>query len=320
MNEKLPLRGHPHFCRWLFMAIALMVAFEAHSQGVVVRGKVTNPEGESIPGANVAVQGTNLGTVTDAGGDYSIQLPNENQTLVFSFIGYVSQEVAVNGRSVINIQLESDLRALEEVVIIGYGSVKKTDLTGSVGQVNVEELVKAPVATFTEALAGRVAGVRVAASDGQPGGGMEIVIRGAGSLTQSTSPLYVIDGFPVEDLDPATLNPEDIESMTILKDASSTAVYGSRAANGVILINTKRGMVGAPVVTLSTSYGFQQNPKKMELMNAYEFVKYQSELNPIVPGATGVTANTAYYFANDKTLRTPSMLVSSEVTRLSSLV
>lgn len=302
MNEKLPLRGHPHFCRWLFMAIALMVAFEAHSQGVVVRGKVTNPEGESIPGANVAVQGTNLGTVTDAGGDYSIQLPNENQTLVFSFIGYVSQEVAVNGRSVINIQLESDLRALEEVVIIGYGSVKKTDLTGSVGQVNVEELVKAPVATFTEALAGRVAGVRVAASDGQPGGGMEIVIRGAGSLTQSTSPLYVIDGFPVEDLDPATLNPEDIESMTILKDASSTAVYGSRAANGVILINTKRGMVGAPVVTLSTSYGFQQNPKKMELMNAYEFVKYQSELNPIVPGATGVTANTAYYFANDKTL------------------
>ncbi|MEX2232855.1 MAG: SusC/RagA family TonB-linked outer membrane protein, partial [Cyclobacteriaceae bacterium] len=149
---------------------------------------------------------------------------------------------------------------------------------------------------------GRVAGVRVSSSDGQPGGEVNIVIRGAGSLTQSTSPLYVIDGFPVEDLNPATLNPEDIESMTILKDASSTAVYGSRAANGVILIQTKRGKVGAPVVTISSSYGMQKNPRKMELMDAYEFVKYQSELNPIVPGLTGVTGNTAGYFANEMTL------------------
>jgi TonB-linked SusC/RagA family outer membrane protein len=131
---------------------------------------------------------------------------------------------------------------------------------------------------------------------------MNIVIRGAGSLTQSTSPLYVIDGFPVEDLDPATLNPEDIKSMTILKDASSTAAYGSRAANGVILIETKRGKAGKPVISISSSYGIQKNPRKMEMMSPYEFVKYQMELNPIRRGASGVTGNTALYFAGDKTL------------------
>ena len=295
MNEKLPLRILPHVCRWLLVATALMVAFEASSQGIIVRGKVTNPDGESLPGVSVTVQGTSSGTVTDTEGTYSIQLPDENQTLVFSFIGYVSQKVTVNGRSVIDIELESDIRALEEVVIIGYGTVNKTDLTGSVGQVKVAELTKAPVASFTEALAGRVAGVRVSATDGQPGGGFNIVIRGAGSLTQSTSPLFVIDGFPVEDLDPATLNPEDIESITILKDASSTAVYGSRAANGVVLIQTKRGKVGKPIVTINSSYGVQQITKTMDLMSPYEFVKYQSELNP-------TSFNTPAYFADEKTL------------------
>src|SRR5690606_24539825 len=192
-------------------------------------------------------------------------------------------------------QLGTGFQALDEGVVIGYGSVQKTALTGSVRRVDVEDLIKAPVASFTEALAGRVAGVRVSGSDGQPGGGMNIVIRGAGSLTQSTSPLYVIDGFPVEDLDPATLNPEDIESMTILKDASSTAVYGSRAANGVIPIQPKRGMLGEPVVSLSSSYRIQQNPRKMEMMSPYEFVKYQSELNP-------TPFNTPAYFKNDRTL------------------
>lgn len=285
----------PHFCRWLLMTIAIMVAFDASSQGFVIRGKVTNPDGESIPGANVTIQGTTLGTVTDSDGGYSIQAQDGNQTLVFSFIGYVSQQVAVNGRSVIDIVLESDIKSLQEVVIIGYGSVNKTDLTGSVGQVNVGEMAIAPVSSFSEALAGRVAGVSVSASDGQPGGGMNIVIRGAGSLTQSTSPLFVIDGFPIEDLDPTTLNPEDIESITILKDASSTAVYGSRAANGVILIQTKRGAVGKPVVTINSSYGFQQITKTMELMSPYEFVKYQSELNP-------TSFSTPAYFSNEKTL------------------
>jgi TonB-dependent SusC/RagA subfamily outer membrane receptor len=137
----------------------------------------------------------------------------------------------------------------------------------------MDEMMKAPVGTFAEALAGRVAGVKVNAADGQPGGGINIVIRGAGSLTQSTSPLYVIDGFPVEDPDPGSINPEEIESMTILKDASSTAIYGSRAANGVILIQTKRGKVGKPTVNFSSSYGIQSVPTPMELMSPYEFIK-----------------------------------------------
>lgn len=277
------------------VTLAVIITPDVYSQGLVVRGKVTSSDGESLPGVSVAVQGTTLGTVTDTEGNYSIQLPQENNTLVFSFIGYVTQQIPVGGRTVIDVQLESDVKALDEVVIIGYGSVNKTDLTGSVGQVNVGELGKAPVASFAEALAGRVAGVRVSATDGQPGGGYNIVVRGAGSLTQSTSPLFVVDGFPIEDLDPATLNQEDIESITILKDASSTSVYGSRAANGVVLIQTKRGRVGRPVVTLNSSYGLQQVTKKMELMSPYEFVKYQQELNP-------TSFNTPAYFSDGKTL------------------
>jgi TonB-linked SusC/RagA family outer membrane protein len=295
MNKKLPQKRFPSFSRMFLLGLAFLGSLQVYSQDIMIKGRVLSEEGESIPGANVSVKNSNLGTVTDIEGNYQIQVPDENQVLVFSFIGYVTQEIPVNGRSQIDVTMESDIQALQEVVIIGYGSVQKSDLTGSVGRVEIEDLVKAPVASFADALAGRVAGVRVSGSDGQPGGGMNIVIRGAGSLTQSTSPLYVIDGFPVEDLDPATLNPEDIESMTILKDASSTAVYGSRAANGVILIQTKRGIVGEPVVSLSSSYGIQQNPRKMEMMDPYEFVKYQSELNP-------TSFETPAYFANDRTL------------------
>ncbi|RZK73619.1 MAG: SusC/RagA family TonB-linked outer membrane protein, partial [Pedobacter sp.] len=156
-------------------------------------------------------------------------------------------------------------------------------------------MVKAPVASFAEALAGRVAGVQVNANDGQPGGGINITIRGAGSLTQSTAPLYVIDGFPVENPDPATLNTEEIESMTILKDASSTAIYGSRGANGVVVIQTKRGKIGKPVFSLNTKAGVQFTPKAMELMSPYEYVKYQQEISPS-------TASTTAFFAGGKTL------------------
>src|SRR5690554_1040610 len=295
MKEQLLLKKSYGIWGMLLTAFLLLGTMKGYSQDFTVKGKVTSQEGESIPGANVTVKNSTLGTVTDIDGNYSLVVPEENQQLVFSFIGYVAQEIPINGRSVIDVVMETDVQALEEVVIIGYGTVQKSDLTGSVGRVEMEDLIKAPVASFTDALAGRVAGVRVSGTDGQPGAEMNIVIRGAGSLTQSTSPLFVIDGFPIEDFDPTTLNPEDIESMTILKDASSTAVYGSRAANGVILIQTKRGIVGKPVVSWNSSYGIQQNPKKMEMMSPYEFVKYQSELNP-------TSFNTPAYFANDRTL------------------
>lgn len=247
-----------------------------------------------LPGVTITIKGGSNGTVSAVDGTYSLQAKSTD-VLVYSFIGFKNQEVTVGNQTTINVSLSEDASELNEVVVIGYGSVQKMDLTGAVSQPKMEELAKAPVSSFAEALAGRVAGVQVSSLDGQPGGTMNIVIRGAGSLTQDTSPLYVIDGFPVEDIDPATLNPEDIESMSILKDASSTAIYGSRAANGVVLIQTKRGKVGKPVLTYTTSLGFQDVRKTIELMSPYEFVKYNTELSP-------TTASIASYLAGDKTL------------------
>ena len=280
----------------IVMLLMLLLSFsdQALSQQLKSITGTVLEAGQPLPGVTVRVKGTNRGTTTLANGKYSIQAAS-NETLVFAFLGMVTQETVVGNRSTVNVTLQVSSASLSEVVVIGYGTVKKPDLTGSVGVVPMDDMMKAPVGTFAEALAGRVAGVKVNASDGQPGGGINIVIRGAGSLTQSTAPLYVIDGFPVENPDPASINPEEIESMTILKDASSTAIYGSRAANGVILIQTKRGSVGKPVVNFSSSYGIQEMPKAMEVMSPYEFIKYQTELNPL-------TATTRAFFAGGKTL------------------
>lgn len=278
----------------MLLMLFLSISGQVLSQQQKTITGIVMEDGQLLPGVTVRVKGTTRGTTTLPNGKYSIQASN-NETLVFAFLGMVSQELVVGNRTTLNVTLQVSSAALSEVVVIGYGSVAKPDLTGSVGVVKMDEVLKAPVGTFAEALAGRVAGVKVNADDGQPGGGINIVIRGAGSLTQSTSPLYVIDGFPVENPDPASINPEEIESMTILKDASSTAIYGSRAANGVILIQTKRGNVGRPVVNFSSSYGIQSVPKSMELMSPYEFIKYQSELNPL-------SATTTAFFAGGKTL------------------
>jgi TonB-linked SusC/RagA family outer membrane protein len=280
----------------IVMLIMLLLSFseQALSQQLKSITGTVLEAGQPLPGVTVRVKGTNRGTTTLANGKYSIQA-SSNETLVFAFLGMVTQETVIGNRSTVNVTLQVSSASLSEVVVIGYGTVAKPDLTGSVGVVPINDMMKAPVGTFAEALAGRVAGVKVNASDGQPGGGINIVIRGAGSLTQSTAPLYVIDGFPVENPDPASINPEEIESMTILKDASSTAIYGSRAANGVILIQTKRGSVGKPVVNFSSSYGIQEMPKPMEVMSPYEFIKYQTELNPL-------SATTRAFFAGGKTL------------------
>lgn len=261
----------------------------------LVKGKVIDEKGESLPGVSIVVKGSQRGTVTDANGLYQVDVSDASTVLVFSFVGYLTKEVTVGNKTTLDVTLATDTKALDELVVVGYGSTRKSDLTGAVGQVDVKSLIKAPVGSFAEALSGRVAGVQVSATDGQPGGGINIMIRGAGSLTQSTTPLYVVDGFPVEGLDPKTLNPEDIKSISILKDASSTAIYGSRAANGVILIETKRGLPGKAVLNVSSSLGFQMNPKQIPLMSPYEFLKYQVELNPNL-------ATTQAYFTNDKTL------------------
>ncbi|WP_373515365.1 SusC/RagA family TonB-linked outer membrane protein [Persicitalea sp.] len=260
-----------------------------------IQGTVTGENGETLPGVSVLIKGTQRGTVTDATGSFQLDAPSTSSVLVFSFVGYLTKEVTVGNQTTLNVVLSVDAKALDEVVVVGYGSARKSDITGSVGTVDVGALVKAPVPSFADALAGRVAGVQVSSNDGQPGGGFNILIRGAGSLTQSTSPLFVVDGFPIEDLNPNTLNQEDIKSISILKDASSTAIYGSRAANGVVLIETKRGRVSKPVVTLSTSLGLQSTPRQIPLMSPYEFVKYQQELNPTLESTAG-------YFTEGKTL------------------
>lgn len=245
-----------------------------------ITGAVKDSKGLALPGVTVAVKGTTIGIITNADGKFTLSIPATAKTLRFSFIGMKTVEVAVGSQTDYKVVMEDEKLSLDEVVVVGYGAMRKGDLTSSVSVVPVKDLVKAPVSSFAEALAGRVAGLRVSSADGQPGAGVDIIIRGPGSLTSSTQPLYVIDGISVENFDPLTLNQEEIESMSILKDASSTAIYGSRGANGVILIQTKRGSVGKPVVTVSSSMGFQEVPRTIPLMSPYEFLKYQTELDP----------------------------------------
>ena len=245
-----------------------------------VEGKVTNPGKQPIAGAVVLVKGTTRGTTTLGDGSYSIQA-SARDVLVFSLLGYAEQEVAVNNRTRIDVTLEESASAIDEVVIeIGYGGQARKDITGTLSSVKMEDLVKAPVMNFDQALQGRLAGVSVSSSDGQPGAEMDIVIRGANSLTQSNAPLYVIDGFPIEDFSNAAINSADIASITVLTDASATAIYGARGANGVIIIETKKGVEGKPVITYSGTYGFQTVTKKMDMMDAYDFVMYQIERQP----------------------------------------
>lgn len=266
-----------------------------------ITGTLEDSASAPIQRASVRLTPGNKGASTDNRGAFAIAgvAPGSYQ-LEISCLGYQPLRIPVNvtegsdldlGR----IRMKQQANTLGQVeVVVAYGTVKRADLTGAVGQVDMADLAKAPVASFSEALAGRIAGVQVSSQDGQPGKGMNIVIRGANSLTQSNSPLYVIDGFPIEDPEDGMLNPDDIETINILKDASATAIYGSRAANGVILVETKKGRTGKPVVTFNTSYGVQQVQKTIPVMDAYEFVKYQAELNKTS------AANT--YFQNGRTL------------------
>lgn len=248
---------------------------------VLVRGTVKDNLGEGVPGASVQVKGTSQGTITDLDGKFAFNVPNKNSIITISFIGYTTVEVKVDTQKPMLITLKEDTKTLDEVVIVGYQEVRKRDLTGSVAKANLTDLLSAPTASFDQALGGRIAGVNVSSGEGMPGGQMNIVIRGNNSLTQDNSPLYVIDGFPVED--PAiasSINQADIESLDVLKDASASAIYGARGANGVIVITTKKGKIGQPKVSYNGSFGVQHITKTIPMMDAYEFVKLQYELQP----------------------------------------
>lgn len=270
--------------RKIYIFLMCMVcALNAFSQNRKVEGKVTEQGTENpLIGVSVLVKGALSGVSTDANGHYIIQIPikEKNAILVFSYVGYNRKEVMVGERKVLNVTLTQNENDLDDVVVIGYGTAKKKDLTGSVATVDMKDLTKAPVRSIDEALAGRVAGVQVISSDGQPGAESKIMIRGANSVTQSNSPLYVVDGFPVEGFDLNTISPDEVESISVLKDASSTAIYGARAANGVIVIETKKGKAGEPVVSFNTNHTFAKFTKNMKSMSPLDFVLYQLEYNP----------------------------------------
>ncbi|MCD6354785.1 MAG: TonB-dependent receptor plug domain-containing protein, partial [Prolixibacteraceae bacterium] len=213
------------------------------TQQKAITGIVTDESGQPLPGVTVLVKGTTQGTVTNADGEYSISSLPENATLVFSFVGMRTQEIPVGEQTTINVQMEEKTIGIEEVVAIGYGVVNKRDLTGVVSKVDAEQLSAAPVSRVDQALQGKSAGVQVTSTNGSPGAGTTIRIRGGNSISASNEPLFVIDGF-IGAGDLNTINPNDIESVEILKDASATAIYGARGANGVILITTKKGTVG----------------------------------------------------------------------------
>jgi TonB-dependent SusC/RagA subfamily outer membrane receptor len=232
-----------------------------------VTGRIVDEKGQGLPGVNVLVKGSNVGTATDADGRYTIEAP-AGATLVFSYIGYTRQEVVVGDRSAVDVTLAPDANSLSDVVVVGYLAQDRQNVTSAVSSLNVKEAEKTPVPTLAQAFQGRVAGVQVE-SAGNPGAVPNVLIRGVGSTGTNTAPLYVIDGLWTDNI--RNLSPTDIESTVVLKDASSTAVYGSRGANGVIVITTKRGQSGEPKISANGYMGVESIYRKYNLTNHSEW-------------------------------------------------
>jgi TonB-dependent SusC/RagA subfamily outer membrane receptor len=235
---------------------------------VIVSGRITSPTGDPLTGVSVNIKGTNIGTTTNANGEYSISVP-DNATLVFSSVGFVNQEIAVAGKPSINVILQASTRVMDEVVVIGYGTASKRDLTGSITKVAGKDVADKPNTNPVTALQGKVAGVYIVNS-GKPGEAPDVRIRGTNSIN-GYKPLYVVDGIFNDDI--SYVNPSDIESIEILKDPSSLAIFGLRGANGVIVISTKRAKAGQVAVNFSSSVGFRKVTDKTEVTNSADFVR-----------------------------------------------
>lgn len=272
-----------------------------------VTGQVIDEQKTPLPGVNVLIKGTASGTATDAEGRYTLDLPDEGAVLVFSFIGYVTQEVNAGTQTEINITLAADVKTLSEVIVVGYGVQKRSDLTGSIASVSSKEIKAVVVTSADQALQGRAPGVQVVQNSSAPGAGTTVRIRGGNSIQGGNEPLYVIDGIPIYNDNGATgaavnglssISPGDIESMEILKDASATAIYGSRGANGVVIITTKRGKAGQSSITFESYYGVQQVRRKYPLLNATEFATLVNEANTNDGRAPAYTADEVAAFGN----------------------
>lgn len=256
-------------------ARSMLHVASAALQGISITGTVTSAEdGTPLPGVNVIVKGTTVGTTTDVDGKYALQINEGHDVLIFSFIGYQSQEVSVGGRTVVDVVLKNDVKTLNEVVVVGYGTQKKSHLTGAVGSVKMDETLKSrPMVEFGQAMYGKIAGVQIINGNGRPGSSSSIQIRGINSISANSSPLIVVDGIPLPNYDLNLINPSDIESIEILKDAASAAIYGSRAANGVVLVSTRSGQSGKAKVTLNYSYGLQEVIDRVDVMNSAEYAQ-----------------------------------------------
>lgn len=276
--------------RWFVLLILLMPCMSSAWSQHLVSGTITDADtDEPMIGANVFVQGTRTGTITDIEGQYSVEVPNAEAVLEISYTGYTTEEIPVNGQSIINVKLNSGA-IMEEVVVVGYGTQKRGDITGSVATMNTEQLDQRPLTRVDQALIGQMAGVRVLQTSGVPGAAMKIQVRGTGSITGNTEPLYVVDGFPLEvssqnqsgdfstgnPLD--NINPNDIESIQVLKDASAGAMYGSRAANGVVLITTKKGQSGKPRINFNMYTGWNEAQRQLDMLSGEQWVERATEM------------------------------------------
>ncbi|MDF9800881.1 TonB-linked SusC/RagA family outer membrane protein [Catalinimonas alkaloidigena] len=261
----------------LGILILLFIGTQAQAQEHTVSGTVNSEEEGVLPGVNVLVKGTTIGTVTDINGNYSISVPGDESVLVFSSIGYTTEEVNVSGRTTINVTLVPDIQSLSEVVVVGYGTQKRADVTGAVSSIKAEDINNIVTGNPTQVLQGRTSGVRVEVNGGSPGASANVIIRGTGTLS-SVDPLYVIDGVFSESMD--FLNPADIESIEVLKDASAAAIYGARAGQGVVIISTKRGEKNQAVnIDLNASYGWQNVYRQIPYTNARQYADFRNIAN-----------------------------------------
>jgi TonB-linked SusC/RagA family outer membrane protein len=271
---------------WLVLCASISLAL---AQTRAITGVVKGSDGETLPGVTVVLKGTTNGASTGINGDYTINVPTDSKsaTLRFSFVGFVSQEIAVGDKTAINVTLVSDVQSLDDVVVIGYQAVQRRDVTGAVSSVSAQQIKDIPVNSAAEALTGRLAGVQLTSAEGTPGNlNVQVRVRGGGSVTQDNSPLYVVDGIQIENA-LSVIAPQDIQSVDVLKDASATAIYGARGANGVIIITTKKGIEGRTVVTYNGFAGLRKITKTLGVLGPNDYLNYQYERARIVGNSSG---------------------------------
>ena len=261
---------------WTMLCVTLISSLSFAQTTKMVTGTITDAvSGESLIGVNIMIEGSATGTTTDLDGKYSLNVP-ENAVLVVSYIGYETIKESVKGRTVIDVKLGAKSEVMDEVVVVGYTTMKKADVLGAVSKVGTKELTAAPLASAEQALQGRIAGVQVSAATGAPGADISVRVRGVGSIYSDNAPLYIVDGIPSsEGLN--NISPNDIENVTVLKDASSAAIYGSRATNGVILITTKQGKSGKARISYNGTVGVQNAVNLVKMANTKEYVELYNE-------------------------------------------